>query len=146
MKRIQNEKTLRVCSHKGIAYPAALRHAALCDYLSGMPRSAVALKYSLPDASLLSTWKRKFASCEQVKSSLKMVKRRNKRLLVTDLESAQSQRILELERALSCCEKELSKREIELRSSRLQLHLCDTMIDMAEELYQISIRKNFGSK
>ena len=41
----------------GKAGPVFLRTAVLRDYLSGMSRSDVALKYSLPDCSILSHWK-----------------------------------------------------------------------------------------
>lgn len=130
----------------GKAYPVALRTAALRDYLSGMSRSDVALKYSLPDVSVLSRWKRNFASSEDIKVSTRMVKRRNKRLLQTDNESVQSKRIQELERALSQCQKALSEKDEQLKKANLHVLVSETMIDLAEEEFSISIRKNFGSK
>lgn len=146
MKSIKQEKSRHERGQKGKAYPLCLRISALRDYLSGIPRSEVALKYSLPDASILSSWKRKFANSEEIKASTKMVKRRNKRLLLTDMESAQCVRIKELERALSACQKLLADKDKELKDSTLHLLLKDTMIDLAEEEFDIDIRKNFGSK
>lgn len=146
MKSIKQEKFPHKSGQMGKAYPLSVRTAALRDYLSGMFRNAVALKYSLPDASLLSYWKRKFATSEDLKASTKMVKRRNKRLLLTDMESAQSARIKELERALYSCQKSLSEKDQELKKTTLALLIKDTMIDLAEEEFGVDIRKNFGSK
>ena len=75
-----------------------------------------------------------------------MVKRRNKRLLQTDNESVQSKRIQELERALSQCQKALSEKDEQLKKANLHVLVSETMIDLAEEEFSISIRKNFGSK
>ncbi len=146
MKAIKQEKSKQRRGQMGKAYPVSLRTSALRDYLSGMPRHMVALKYSLPDASILSYWKRKFADSEEFKVSTKMVKRRNKRLLLTDMESAQSARIKELERALSACQRSLAEKDKELQKTALNLQIKDTMIDLAEEKFNIDIRKNFGSK
>jgi hypothetical protein len=75
-----------------------------------------------------------------------MVKRRNKRLLQTDMESAQSNRIRELERALSKTQKALSDKDKQLAEATLHFRLSETMIDLAEEKFGVEIRKNFGSK
>lgn len=150
MKSIKEEKVRQELVFRrgqmGKAYPLSVRTAALRDYLSGMPRSVVCRKYSLPDASILSLWKRKFANSEEINASTKMIKRRNKRLLLTDLESAQSARIQELERALSHCRKLLCEQEKELHKTALDLLLKDTMLDLAEEEFDVDIRKKFGSK
>lgn len=146
MKSIKQEKSEQKRGQMGKAYPVCVRTAALRDYLSGMSRNVVALKYSLPDASVLSYWKRKFANSEEINASIKMVHRRNKRLLLTDMESAQSARIQELERALSTCQKSLAEKDKDLKDTTLALQIKDTMIDLAEEEFGIDIRKNFGSK
>lgn len=130
----------------GRAYPASVREAALRDYMSGMSRSAVSKKYSIADSTVLSHWKRKFVTTETVKSSVKMVKRRNKRLLMTDLESESADRIKELERALSKAESELKKREKDLKTMKLKLLIAETTIDIAEENFNLAIRKKFGSR
>ena len=75
-----------------------------------------------------------------------MVKRRNKRLLQTDMESAQSNRIRELERALSKTQKALTDKDKQLAEANLHFRLSETMIDLAEEKFGVEIRKNFGSK
>ena len=132
--------------HRGLAYPVAVREAALRDYLSGMSRSAVSLKYSIADPTVLSHWKRKFATVETINSSVKMAKRRNKRLLMTDLESESANRIKELERALSKAQSELKKRDSELKSTQLKLRIAEVTIEVAEETFNLPIRKKFGSK
>ena len=140
------KKVVQRRGQMGRAYPVCLRTAVLRDYLSGMSRSEVARKYSLPDASIISHWKRKFACTEDLKASTIMVKRRNKRLLQTDMESAQSNRIRELERALSKTQKALTDKDKQLAEANLHFRLSETMIDLAEEKFGIEIRKNFGSK
>lgn len=130
----------------GKAYPVFLRTAVLRDYLSGMSRSDVALKYSLPDCSILSHWKHNLTNIEDIKTSTSMVKRRNKPLLRTDSESVQSKRNQELERALSQCQKVLSEKADLLKKANLHVLVSGTMIELTEEESSISIRKNFGSK
>lgn len=130
----------------GKAYPVFLRTAVLRDYLSGMSRSDVALKYSLPDCSILSHWKHNLTNVEDIKTSTSMVKRRNKPLLRTDSESVQSKRNQELERALSQCQKVLSEKADLLKKANLHVLVSGTMIELTEEESSISIRKNFGSK
>lgn len=132
--------------HPGRAYPAAVREAALRDYMSGMSRTAVSKKYSIANSTVLSHWKRKFATTQTVKSSVKLAKRRNKRLLMTDLESESTDRIKELERALSKAESELKKRESELKTTQLKLRIAEVTIDLAEENFNLPIRKKFGSR
>lgn len=140
------KKVVQRRGQMGKAYPVCLRTAALRDYLSGMSRSEVARKYSLPDASVISQWKRKFAGTEVFKASSIMIKRRNTRLLQTDMESAQSNRIRELERALSQSQKALAAKDKQLAEANLHFRLSETMIDLAEEHFGVEIRKNFGSK
>ena len=131
----------------GKAYPVALRTAALRDYLSGMSRSDVALKYSLPDVSVLSG-SHDIGGTDRRAGQGKhyTIVIRNKRLLQTDNESVQSKRIQELERALSQCQKALSEKDEQLKKANLHVLVSETMIDLAEEEFSISIRKNFGSK
>ncbi|MDR0893417.1 MAG: hypothetical protein LBN24_12555 [Mediterranea sp.] len=150
MRQTERKEVVQVVKkskgHRGRAYPLALREAALRDYLGGMSRSEVARKYSLTDSSVLSLWKRKFAAFTPVKEVTKTVKRRNKRLLITDMESAQAQKIKELERSLASAYKLLEEREKEVSDLRLRNRVSETMIDLAEETFEIAIRKNFGSK
>lgn len=146
MKRKNEEKSRRYRGQMGKAYPLSLRTAALRDYLSGMSRKDVAIKYSLPDASVLSQWKRKFAGTNDLKASYAMIKRRNKVQLQTDSESSLSARIKELERALANSQRMLSEKDEELKRERLRNRLNETIIDLAEEQYSIEIRKNFGTK
>jgi len=132
--------------HCGLAHPLEIRNAALKDYLSGMPRHQVASKYSLPDASILSHWKRKFAPETLQRPSGKMVKPRIKPSRHTDQESYQSQRMAELERALALKEVELQEKEKELERAHVAREIAETMIDIAQEEYDIVIRKNSGTR
>lgn len=146
MRRNEKKKIHRISGHPGKAYPVSLRTAAVRDYLSGMTRLAVAQKYSLPDLTIISHWKRKFGACEIINASTQMVKRRRTRLPVTDSESIQSARIKELERSLCECRKALLEKDRQLKDKDLRLLISDTMIDLAEEHFNVDIRKNFDSK
>lgn len=146
MSKLLKEKSLPRRGQQGKAYPESVRMAALRDYLGGMSRSSVALKYSITDGSVISRWKRKFASAELLNSSTKMSRRRNKRLLVTDMESDQAHRIKELERALSIANAELRKRDAALKQAELRADIAETTIDIAEEEFNIDIRKKFGTR
>lgn len=146
MNKLLKEKSLPPRGQKGKAYPHALRMAALRDYLGGMSRSAVARKYSITDDSVISHWKRKFANPELINASTQMAKRRNKRMLVTDMESEQAARIKELERALSLANSELRKRDTALKQAELRADIAETTIDIAEEEFNIDIRKKFGTR
>lgn len=127
-------------------YSDLVRRVAVRDYLSGLSRSEVCLKYGIKDPSSLSHWKRKYASSELVTSSTVMVKRRHHRLLVTDNESEQAQRIKELERALSLRDHELLNKAEELKKAEISRQLSETLVSLAEEYFNIDIRKNFGAK
>ncbi len=139
-------KTVYRQGQMGRAYSVSLRTSALRDYLNGMRRIDVARKYSLPDASILSLWKRKFAPQEEFKRSFVMVKRRTKRKLQTDMESAQLERIKNLESSLLRVQKALFQKDKDLEDLRIHLRLSETLIDLADEEYNLDIRKNFGSK
>ena len=130
----------------GVAYPLSVRLSAVRDYLSGMSRLEVARKYSIADMTNISRWKRKFAGVVEFKTSHAMVKRRTSRSLQTESESELSLRIKELERSLSLCQKTLAAKEKELERANLHIQINETLIDLAEENFGLSIRKNFGSK
>lgn len=132
----------RICK----TYPLAVRMAAVRDYLSGMSRLEVARKYSIADMTNISRWKRKFAGVIEFKTSHTMVKRRTSRSLQTESESELSNRIKELERSLSLCQKALASKEKELERANLHIQINETLIDLAEENFGLDIRKNFGTK
>lgn len=146
MRTLKNQKSRQFSHRPGSRYPVALRMAAVRDYLSGMSLREVTRKYSIADKSNVSRWKRIFANVEEFKTSHQMVKHRNSRILQTESESALCVRIQELERSLSICLKSLASKEKELKDTQLHLQISETMIDLAEETFEIAIRKNFGSK
>ena len=132
--------------HRGVSYPLSVKVAAVRDYLKGMPRSQVALKYSLRDPTVISHWKSKFVGKETTRIAMKRITRPRKAPVQTDAESALLSQIHELERSLSACQKELLQKDKELRKVQLHLDLSEAMIDIAEEQYSIDIRKKSGSK
>ena len=120
--------------------------AALRDYLSGMPAKEVAWKYSIRDRSVLSHWKRIFVGNEAKRKVMKNKGTYPKRMQQTDSESAQAARIRELEHRLAQCQNEIIRKERALQQSELRNHLNETIIDIAEEEYNLEIRKKFGSR
>ena len=141
----KSKKALLKRTHPGVAHPVDLRRCALADYLSGMSRREVALKYCLPDPTILSYWKRKFAP-DSFKPAFVMRKPRKSRSLETDNESCMIERIGKLERALALKERELASKEKQLKDTQLSLDMSRMLIDMAEQEYKIAIRKNSGTK
>ena len=58
----------------------------------------------------------------------------------------QSKRNQELGNTLSQCPNALSEKADQLKKANLHVLVSETMIELAEEDFSISIRKNFGSK
>lgn len=147
MESSESKKKGQTSVRKGKAYPSGIRMAAVRDYLSGMSRKSVAEKYSLPDASILSHWKRTFVEKSNRKEDLRMkgkVKKPSR--LLTESESDLLKRIRELERELRECRKELDASKEEARIASLRALISETMVDVAEEEFDIDIRKKFGSR
>lgn len=88
----------------------------------------------------------KFASPQLINASTQMTKRRNKRLLVTGMESEQANRIKELERALSKANAEIHKLDCAFKQAELRADIAETTIDIAEQAFNIDIRKKFGTR
>ena len=140
-----DEKSLQK-SRRGIGYSLAVRTAALRDLFGGMSRKAVAEKYSINDASVISHWKRKFASMEEKDTVLNPSERLSGKVSLSSCMDEQSRRISDLERSLSECRRELRKRENELRTARLKAMASEKMVELAEKELGVDIRKKAGSK
>lgn len=85
-------------------------------------------KYSIPSASQLSKWIRKFVSEEQ------------KELLMG--KSTSTEESSELARL----RKELKETQLALYQARMKADAYNTMIDVAEEMFKIPIRKKANTK
>lgn len=129
------EKTER---KKGSPYPELFRMRVAKEYLAGgISNKELATKYAV-DPTLVSHWVTTFVRRTKQYSFMdKKSKRYSK--VATDRQKALEREVLELKKALAAKEKELER-------SDLQVFALDTMIDVAEEMFEIEIRKKPGAK
>lgn len=124
---------------KGSPYPELFRIRVAKEYLAGeVSRKELATKYCL-EPSLISHWVRNFVRQTGQLSMSKSPKITNRQRKVSSIE-------VSLERELSELKKELLRKDRELKSANLQILALDTMIDVAEEIFEIPIRKKSGPK
>lgn len=123
---------------KGSPYPELFRIRVAKEYLAGgVSRKELATKYCV-DPTLVSHWVTIFV--RRTKQYAVMDKKiRRSSPVSTDREKALEREVLELKKALRAKEKELER-------SDLQVFALDTMIDVAEEMFDIEIRKKPGAK
>lgn len=100
-------------------------------YLSGESIPAFCLKKSIP-RSTFSRWIRNFESSNQ--EMAEVMKRKS------------SQKSVESPDEVSALKSELARLQGELKREKLRAHAYDTMIDVAEEMFNIPIRKKAGTK
>lgn len=109
-------------------YTEAFRISVVQEYLSGgMSKYALCKKYSIPQACTLTAWLRKFVGEEEKECPMKKEK-------VTE-----SEEVIRLKR-------ELKEAKLALYQEKMRADLYDTMIDVAEEMFKIPIRKKAGTK
>nr|WP_320037887.1 hypothetical protein [uncultured Bacteroides sp.] len=126
-------------------YTVSLKKLVVMEYKTGLfSRRELAEKYCITDQSSISQWLRIFGGKVR-KAKIAMNSKDNperripQRALKTDREYLLEERIRKLERQLSI-------QEEELRHSKLQAHALDKMIDIAEDSFNIQIRKKPGTK
>ena len=134
---MKKEKSLT--RRKGEPYPLEIRLAAIGEYRLGVSRKEIAFKYSISDPTVISHWIRKFEAKRQSSVSIKPLKLKKRSIKMTENESDLSKRIKELERALKQKEKELKHEQAHRRAMEI-------LIELANEHYNIDIRKNSGTK
>lgn len=122
--------------------PDSVRIACVIEVLNGSKRSDVAAKYDV-DPTSISHWKRIFASRKEIQDQLAMNHMAQKEYksnasMRTEQESILSQEVADLKSQLYSKEKEL----LELQK---RLDVANTMIDVAEKLFHIEIKKKLGS-
>ena len=89
--------------------------------------SDICKEYEVTDAAVRK-WLKKYST---------MAKKKEERLIVESL--SDTQKILELKKQIAELERSLGQKQI-------QLDFRDKMIDLAEEIYKIDIKKKFGTK
>ena len=122
---------------KGEPYPLEIRLAAIGEYRLGVSRKEIAFKYSISDPTVISHWIRKFEAKRQSSVSIKPLKLKKRSIKMTENESDLSKRIKELERAL---------KQKELKHEQAHRRAMEILIELANEHYNIDIRKNSGTK
>lgn len=123
---------------KGSAYPELFRIRVAKEYLAGgITNKELATKYVV-DPTLISHWVTNFVRQTKLYPMEKKSRRYPK--------SSGSDREKALERELAEMKKELLRKEKELKKANLQVFALDTMIDVAEEMFDIDIRKKPGAK
>ena len=131
---------------KGEPYPLEIRLAAIGEYRSGVSRKEIAFKYSIRDPTVISHWIRNFEAKKQSSVSIKPLKLKKRSIKMTENESELSKRIKELERVLKQKESELKEKEKELKHEQTHRRAMEILIELADEHYNIDIRKNSGTK
>lgn len=124
---------------KGSPYPELFRIRVAKEYLSGgISRKSLAIKYSL-EPSLISHWVTTFVRRSKKQGEMKDKSRRLPAAQRGSREQALEREVAELRKALRAKEKELDR-------VNLQVFALDTMIDVAEEMFDLNIRKKPGAK
>ena len=141
MNKVLKEKELQEHLHRGpVGTPEPVRIATVIEVLSGANRTDVAKKYGV-DPTSISRWKRIFASRKEIKEEMAMRKRTSKQAVLSMGigKEARMRKLVELK-------KEVMEKEREIKFLRQRLDLSETMIDAAEKLYHIEIKKKLGSR
>lgn len=111
--------------------------------MSGMTQKEVCEKYDLPDRSVISLWKRKYATNI---SAMKKKEHKKKRPAVTQLEASLESEVSRLRRELQQERAARLMAEASLKKAELRATYSEMMVEMAESEYGIDIRKNSAAK
>lgn len=124
---------------KGSPYPELFRIRVAKEYLAGgVTYQQLATKYSI-DRTLIVHWVTNFVRRTNYVSIMKEKPKRKAKSPLSEREQSLMRELSELKRALHSKEKELDK-------ANLHVYALDTMIDVAEEMFDIEIRKKPGAK
>lgn len=137
------QSSKRSLPQPGRPRPMAVRLCAVRDYLSGMTQKEVCEKYDLPDCSVISLWKRKYATNI---SAMKKKEHKKKRPAVTQLEASLESEVSRLRRELQQERAARLMAEASLKKAELRATYSEMMVEMAESEYGIDIRKNSAAK
>ena len=122
--------------------PDSVRMACVIEVLNGSKRSDVALKYNV-DPTSISRWKRIFASRKEIQELIAM-----KHMAQEEYKASASMRTeqeVSLSQEVADLKSQLCSKEKELLDLQKRLDVANTMIDVAEKLFHIEIKKKLGS-
>ncbi|KAA6318501.1 hypothetical protein EZS27_031498 [termite gut metagenome] len=112
----------------------ALRLQIIWEHLAGSSKYSLARKYKFRHSSLINSWMRTFGITEPAKQEeAEVIMKKCKQ------DANKSADVLALE-------KDIKALRTRLAYSEMKAAAYDTMIDLAEETYQIKIRKNSAAK
>src|SRR5574344_1564788 len=111
----------------------SVRIATVIEVMQGARRDEVAKKYGV-DPTSISHWKRIFAERSEIKSLIAMNRIKSKRL--QSLSSMQSESHSQQSEELATLKRQLLEQEQDI---------ANTMIEVAEKLFHIEIKKKLGS-
>ena len=108
----------------------SFRISVVKEYVKGgISKYSLCKKYSIPSESTLNDWLRKFVGEEE--KDYPMKKEESK-----EVESGETSRL----------KRELKEAKLALFQEKMRADAYDTMIDVAEEMFKIPIRKKAGTK
>lgn len=122
-----------MCKEKRVyqKYTEDFRIAVVKEYVAGgISKRALCKKYSIPQQCTLDYWIRKFVGTDKNESPMKKEK------------APQSEESEEIKRL----RQELKEAKLALYQEKMRADAYDTMIDVAEEMFRIPIRKKAGTK
>lgn len=112
-------------------YTEDFRISVVKEYLAGgISKRALCKKYSIPQQGTFNYWIRKFVGTDKNESPMKKDKTPR---------SSESEELIRLRL-------ELKQAKLSLYQERMRADAYDTMIDVAEEMFRIPIRKKAGTK
>lgn len=129
----QEQEVVNVGADKPVrrTYSAEEITTIVCDYLrSGMGIVAFSKKIGIPNQTL-SQWVARFKEGHPT---------------IVDKAMSKDQKTQALENEVAQLKRELAKANKELEFERYKAHAYDTMIDVAEQMFNIPIRKKAGIK
>lgn len=134
-KSLHNEE-VKMCKKRSNyqKYSKELQLSIVSEYLSGgISKYALCKKYNIPSSSSLNNWLRTFVGEETIGSDMK---KKEKESLPGEGLASEVARL----------EKELKEAKLALYQAQMRADVYDTMIDVAEEMFKIPIRKKAGTK
>lgn len=108
-------------------YEPTFKYDVVQEYLSGSSKNSLCKKYSIPSRIVLTRWIRKFVGEE------------NRNPMSKQEAINESEEIRRLK-------KELKETKLALYQAQMRADAYNTLIDVAEEMFQIPIRKKAGTK
>jgi transposase len=126
-------------------YPQEIREMVIAECYQGMSRKEAAIKYRIEDPTVISYWMRKFGG-ENNKPFISKSAMNRKKSDLTDYEKSLEAEIRRLKDEMSRRQKLVEAETQRANKAELKAKLLDTMIDMAEDQLNITIRKKCGPK